>query len=191
MPNRKRGVQCRTFPFRRLTTFPLRATVTSISEVSRRRNGPSSRRSSRYCADRFFGSRLRSAQKCSRMRSGLRTTTRASRKIPAEMKRGRMSQPIMCEGLRNASNSEVEPALPIGAISLNCDSTTGDRKRTASSFSPARTNFVTSNACGMNMSAASPTLRPFTNTSQSVSSPSNSSTAFSSDATAPSVNVRE
>ena len=105
-------------------------------------------------------------------------------------KRGRMSQPIMWAGLRNVSSSEVEPAFPIAAISLNCDSTTGERKRTATSFVPARTARVTSNACGMNISAASPTFRPFTKTSQSVSRPSKTRTAFSSGGTAPSVNVR-
>ena len=144
-----------------------------------------------YCAERRSTSMSSCAQKKSRMRSVRRTTTRASRKMPAETKRGRMSQPIMWAGLRNASSSEVDPALPIAAISLNCDSTTGERKRTARSFSPSRTNFVTSNACGMNMSAASPTLRPFTNTSHSVSSPSNSRNAFWSCATFPSVNFRE
>ena len=107
------------------------------------------------------------------------------------MNLGRMSQPIMCAGLRKASSSDVEPAFPMAAMSLNCDSTAGARKSTSSRFSPSRTAFVTSNACGMNMSAASPTFMPFTKTSQSVSSPSNSSTAFSSGRTGPQVKFRE
>ena len=75
-------------------------------------------------------------------------------------------------------------------MSQNCASKIGARNSTESSFAPSRANGVTSNAWGMNMSATSPILRPFRKMSQSVSSPSNSSTAFSSGAIRSSVNER-